>query len=662
MPYYWKNNYWRRRRARLRRWRIGKAISRRRRRRRAWYRRRHYRVRRKFYKKLPSIRLKQFQPQTIQKCKIIGKICLFQGSPKRCMFNYTQYMYSPVPEYEPGGGGYAVLTESLGSLWEDFEHLRNIWTKSNVGLPLVRYEGVTLYFYQSRNTDYVVEINKCLPMKDYKYTHADTTPNRMLLKKYTLKIPSRETRKKRKPYKKVRVRPPPQFQNKWYFQKDICDIPLIMVLATACDLTQPYGASNWESNNITMKCLNPQLIQNNNFSQFPATHGWFPKPNTYWYKSDTNNPLGPQKNDHLCYLGNTKDYFSGKMQSVDELKTSKVTDWGNPFYHDNLDLQSETIWMTTQPPSGLNYEHWSNNHWVKLTEPIFVTCRYNPEKDKGTNDMIYVKEVTAATGWEPPENPNLIFEGFPLFDITWGYIDWQEKVHDIQNILDNYIIILKSDVITPKLTHYIPVSQTFIDGRSAYRGDEHLNHNPITDYDHFHWYPRVKNQLEILNTLAMTGPGCPRSQYNTYLQAQMGYIFHFRWGGCPKTLEKPFDPCSQPDWIIPRNFYETIQMQNPGENPETILQKFDWRRDYVKQKAIDRIKEYTEIDDLLPLSTGSKRDPPAMFYRPETSSSSETETETEEEKTTSLQTQIKLLRKQQRELKRNILKRLAIME
>lgn len=578
------------------------------------------------------------------------------------MFNYTQYMYSTTPEYEPGGGGYAIMIESLGSLWEDFEHLRNIWTKSNVGLPLVKYEGVTLYFYQSKNTDYVVELNRCLPMSDYKYTHADTTPNRMLLKKHTIKIPSLETKRRKKPYKKVRVRPPPQFENKWYFQKDICNIPLIMILATSCDLTHPYGADNWDSNNITMLCLNPQLIQRNNFENFPATIGWFPKANTYFYSSDTTSELGPQETDKICYLGNTKDYIPGKMSTVQHLKSSKVTDWGNPFHPDNLDLHSTTIWMTTQPPSGLNYEHWSNNHFVKLTEPLFIRCRYNPEADKGVNDQIYLREITQPTGWDPPTNPNLIFEGFPLFDITWGFIDWQEKVHEVQNILENYIVVLKSDVIKPKLTHYIPVSSTFIDGFSAYRDEHHPEHHRITDYDKQHWHPRTKNQLEILNTLALTGPGCARSVSNNYLQAKMGYVFHMRWGGCPKTLEKPYDPCSQPDWIIPRNFMGTIQMQNPGEKPETILQKFDWRGDYIKQTAIDRIKEYTPTDETIQIYTGSKRNPPAMFCKQETSSSSETDSETEETQTTSLETQIQQLRRQQSKLKRHILQRLATME
>lgn len=110
-------------------------------------------------------------------------MCLFQGSPLRSIFNYTQYLMSYVPFEEPGGGGYFVIAISLASLWEDFEHLRNVWTTSNAALPLVRYMGCTFHFYQSQYTDYAVEINNCFPMKDFKYTHADIAPNRMLLKK-----------------------------------------------------------------------------------------------------------------------------------------------------------------------------------------------------------------------------------------------------------------------------------------------------------------------------------------------------------------------------------------------------------------------------------------------------------------------------------------------
>ena len=109
----------------------------------------------------------------------------------------------------------------------------------------------------------------------------------------------------------------------------------------------------------------------------------------------------------------------------------------------------------------------------------------------------------------------------------------------------------------------------------------------------------------------------------------MKYFFHFKWGGCPKTLEKPYDPCSQPDWTIPRNLYEGLQIENPGTSPETILQSFDWNRDYIKTKAIERIKKHTKTDDSLQIVSESKRSVPAMYFTEKTQTS---DTETSEEK------------------------------
>lgn len=569
------------------------------------------------------------------------------------MFNYTQYMYSITPEEEPGGGGYAVLIESLGSLWEDFEHLRNIWTHSNAGLPLVRYYGCTLYFYQSEHTDYVVEIKHCLPMKDYQYTHADTSPNRMLLKRYTIKVPSRQTRKKRKPYKKVRVPPPSQMTNKWYFQKDICNIPLVMVLASACSFTKPFGSDNWQSNNLTLICLDTTFWQRNNFNNVSATVGYFPKPNFYLYTDGHHYNLSEKKpTRNLIYLGNTDDNRPGVAKSYSELKNSKKDDWGNPFYHNYLNPEEVTIWSSQYPPSQLPNTAVQDDTFQQVTTPYFIKCRYNPEKDKGTNNLLYMVSNIQDTTWTPPENPHINMSGLPLYDIIFGYIDWNEKIHEVQQILNTQIIVFRSDCITPKLPQYVVIDREFIDGFSAYKTSESTTQ--VTDYDKQHWHPRSKNQLRTLNKMALCGQHSPHYNYETYLQAQMGYNFKFKWGGCPKTLEKPYDPCSQPDWIIPSNITQGLQIQNPETNPATELYKFDWRRDFIKKTAIQRIKNNEPLDELLQLFTESRHNADPLAYPPQTSSS-ETETEEEKEEQTSLQTQIQQLRKQQRKLKHRIL-------
>nr|UGV34183.1 MAG: ORF1 [TTV-like mini virus] len=659
MPYYWRKRFtYRRRRNFWPRRTRGTFRRRTRKYRRRFYKyrpRRSFRVRRKIFKKLKRLRLYEYQPQSIRKCNVLGTVCLFQGSPLRSCFNYTQYMHSFVPEYEPGGGGYCIMIETLSSLWEDFNKLKNKWTASNAGLPLVRFLGGTLTFFQSLYTDYCVEVDTCLPLKDYKYTHADMSPSRILQKKHIIKVPSQETRKKRKPYKRVKIRPPSQFQNKWYFQKDVCDIPFVMIKATAVSFTQPFGDSKWQSNNVTLTCLNPTLFIRHDFQNPSATTGYFPKPALYLYSSKKNTETFTLKStDTIRYLGNSKEYTSGKDLTGTNLKSSTMKDWGNVFHETYIHLE-DIIYTAQVPPSQVKLEtETDKTTFTRLAEPLFLKYRYNPDKDTGQNNQIYLKENFADYGWDPPPNENIIFSGFPLYDLLFGYIDWEEKVHEIQKIPLNYILVIKSDFMNEKAPFYIPFDYNFLNGAGPYRPLDNEEVPKRSDFDNQNWFPKSKYQFETINKICATAPGSYRPHYHNYIQAQMHYNFRFKWGGCPKTLEKPYDPCSQPTWNIPRNISSAIQIEDPGTQPETIIQNFDWKRDYIKTETIERIQKHTDFNEPLQLSTDSKHNASAAFI-PQETSDSET---TEEEEETSLQQKLLQLRQQQLQLKQRILHRL----
>nr|UGV39554.1 MAG: ORF1 [TTV-like mini virus] len=644
MPYYRKRYYPRRRRWNRYR-RIRKNIWRRywRNRRTPYYLRG---VRKKFNRKLKFIKLQQWQPQTIKKCRIIGIRPLFQGSPERMNNNYVQSIYSFVPPEEPGGGGWTLMIETLSSLWEDWEHLKNIWTNSNAGLPLVRYMGVYLTFFQSEYTDYIVQVDRCLPMIDTKYKHADSAPNRMLLKRNVIKIPSLQTRKKRKPFKRIFVPPPSQFTNKWYFQNEICRIPLVMITAVAVDFRYPFCASSCASNNLTIKCLNIKFFQFHNFDNYPATTGYQPKPETYMYSTGGRNPDQKPTKDDLIYLGDTKTNTPGKKSNSTDFK--KPENWGNPFWHHYID-GSIKVWTSTKSPQ-INDAQEIVDSLTEMADFYFLTYRYNPERDKGDSNRIYLVENFKNSGWLPPQNKNLIMEGFPLYDICWGYTDWQEKLHDIQNIDQHYMFVIQTDQFNEPLQAYVPLDPFFLTGHGPYEA-------PITNYDQAHWHPKQRFQTKSINDICLTGPGCCRSPYGNYVQAKFKYDFRVRWGGCPKTLEQPYDPCSQPNWTVPNNFQERLQITNPESKPQTELYDFDWRRDYVSQKAIKRIQKYTEPDENLQIFAGSSLEPPIL--RQTQTSSSETE-ESEEETEIQIKKQILKLKRQQRQLKHRIRQRLSL--
>ncbi len=66
----------------------------------------------------------------------------------------------------------------------------------------------------------------------------------------------------------------------------------------------------------------------------------------------------------------------------------------------------------------------------------------------------------------------------------FGYLDWQKTLNETIKIDTDKILVFQSPYITPKLTYYVPLDETFIDGVSPHKED-------ITNYDEQHWYPKV---------------------------------------------------------------------------------------------------------------------------------------------------------------------------
>nr|UGV39101.1 MAG: ORF1 [TTV-like mini virus] len=627
MPPYWIT-YRRRRRRPFRRrfWfprrRIRKTFHRRR-----WtrkYRRTNRKVKtKKFYKKKKTISLTVFQPKSIKLCKIKGHKCLFQGSPLRSSHNYVQYIYSYVPEHEPGGGGWSLMVFSLDSLFEDYEHLENVWTSSNVALPLVRYLGCTIRLYQSQATDYVFLYDNCWPMVDTPYTHADSCPIRMLMRKNKIIVPSRLTQNRKKPYKKVRIRPPAQMTNNWYFQHDIHKLPLLMTTTTAVSLTNPFANPKAKSNNISLLCLNPYLFQNPNFQHFQELEGYYAKEigtqKVFLYASlqDIPHNITKQFIGQLIFLGNTKENQPGDTISNNENSYTKIK-WGNPFYHRYLERSTETsykiIFTTSNITTVLN--QYKNNttiniQFTSITPPIFYTVRYNPQKDTGKTNKIYLTSTQDDNKFNEPKDKNLIFDGFPLYILLWGWTDFIKKLKTTVNIDNNYILTIKTEEFDETLPRYTVVDLDFIEGFDPYQ--QHTEDSYQTNnYNRNNWFPKLQFQQQSIEHICISGPACPRPINDYYLQAYCRYTFYFKWGGCPKQLEKVYDPSLQSKWPTADKVSTRLEIQNPSTAPQTELYSWDWSRDYVKKSAIQRIAMYTETDEKIFSPTESKANVQAL--------------------------------------------------
>lgn len=141
----------------------------------------------------------------------------------------------------PFGGGMATQKFTLRILYDDYKRFMNYWTSSNEDLDLCRYRGVTLYFFRDPDVDFIILINTTPPFVDTEITGPSIHPGMLALNKRARFIPSLKTRPGRRHIVKIRVGAPKLYEDKWYPQSELCDMPLLTVYATATDMQHPFG-------------------------------------------------------------------------------------------------------------------------------------------------------------------------------------------------------------------------------------------------------------------------------------------------------------------------------------------------------------------------------------------------------------------------------------
>nr|UGV36697.1 MAG: ORF1 [TTV-like mini virus] len=652
---YYRRRYWRRRRPR-------RPVYRR-------YWRRRPRVSRKFFKrKLKRLTIKEWQPESIKRLKIRGYYPLFMATNERLNHNMTTYLESIAPHYIPGGGGFSICQFSLQTLYQEHFKLHNWWTKSNDNYPLIRFLGCSLKLYRPEFIDYVFYYQRQYPMRATNLMYTSTQPQIMLLNNRTKIIKCKSNNRQQKPYKKLFIRPPSQMQNKWYFQKDIAQIPLLLTIASAASLDRTYTNSTSISSTIGFTTLNITAFGNHQFSKLP-TAGYKPKETLYYFATQSTE-TDPKKVEigSLTYLGNTEQYQAGKdiqayignvNNNADTWRAklkqylSKPSEWGNPFHADyiNNDLlifytnknSTQLADSYSKSTDKLNTETTINFHL--MTEKFHYEVRYNPFHDDHKNS-VYLLKITEPNsfGWDPPTNPELILENLPLWACVWGYTDWQKKRAIYNSIDTNCIVVIVTHNVDPKTAvTLIPLDEDFLHQRSPYRPE----HN-IIPTDLQNWHPKVAFQLRTLNKIACTGPYTAKLPERISCEAHMQYTFHFKIGGSPPPMSTITSPENQPKFPTPGNIMQTTSLQSPTLPFEYNLYHFDQRRDQLTKRALTRIQTDFETEKtLLPITGATSTEVPAQ--KEETTS----ESETSEEETT-IQQQLHKQRKQQRLLRHRI--------
>lgn len=636
MPYWYRRRYYPRRR--FYSWRPRKTF---------WRRRRRWRKRRPVRRKLKKIHLQQYQPDTIRKCTIKGLHALIIGNAKRLGNNYRQYEQSLTPEFWPGGGGFSITKYTLDALFEQRQLVRNWWTKPNKDLPLVRYTGCKFKLYKSDNIDYVVVPFTCYPMIATENLYTSCQPSIQLMNSSRIIVPSKKTQPKGKPYKTLRLHPPSQMNNRWYFAKDLATTGLAMLTTTAVSLDNYYISNYQESTSMSFYSLNPIFFKKHNFQE-PGATGYLPvKEGTtekrMWGLQNGEHEIKNIKFKDLIFLGNTKKFQKGLPMSTttpydkQNLKQHYFTDsnkWGNPFYIQYLITELRVLVSTKTIDTLLDKYVTNGNQDKKIEETDFTfstihelqECRYQPDRDKGEKTKIYLKStIRDESYWDEPTNKDLMIWGYPIWLALYGWLDWQRKLSTALLLDRDWIVVIQSDKIQPTMPFYIPIDKDFLEGNSPY-----LKDNNITESDKQHWYPQVGYQVQTIEQLIQTGPGIAKIAPQKSFEVKCKYSFYWKFGGCPPKMEKITDPTTLPIYPVPNNEQLLYSLQSPTMPPESYLYKFDIRQDQITETALKRIKRDWETPTSL-FTDASRMEPGISIKTQETQTSSEETSDEEKE-------------------------------
>nr|UHK06441.1 MAG: ORF1 [Torque teno midi virus] len=570
MPFWWqrRKRWWRGRRRPF--YKRKYKYKRRRPRRRIYKRkyRRTYRRGRKRFKKVrrkkKTITIKQWQPETIKKCKIKGiaiNTLGVQGTQYRC---YTPNKYEYTIAKQPGGGGFGVERYTLEYLYKQNKAGNNIWTISNANLDLVRYTGCQFKFWRHPHIDFVGFYSRDYPMQLQKYTYPDSHPHNILLKKHMFLIPSLLTKPKGKRYVKVRMKPPRQMVNKWFFQESFADTGLITLHTSAADLRYPHLGCCNTNQLASMLVLNTDFYQN---------AGW----------ANPHNPIVPtQENKWYVPYNISQAVTKVKYKNQDINITTYLTP------HDKTITYSEG-WFQTKliGASEILTPHQQN-------APL-RGCRYNPTKDTGENTSVWLTNVLSGTYQPPKTDLDLYLTGLPLWQLLLGFLDWVKQKKQDPTFLQSYYLCFHSDAIEPKPGSkqvFIPVDYNFVQGKGPYD-------SLLSDWDTKHWYPLLKHQLETINNIVATGPFIPKldTLKNSTWELYSNYTFYFKFGGSALPEPDTKDPAQQGTHEVPDKLSAPIQIINPQKNTAAaMLHNWDFRRGLITNSAFKRMCENAETD------------------------------------------------------------------
>nr|UHK05876.1 MAG: ORF1 [Torque teno midi virus] len=588
MPFWWRrrrkrwfgrrNFRWRRQKYKRR----PRKAYRRRRYRSAPRRRRRRRRRYKVKKKKQTIVMRQWQPDSIKRCKIKGVGTLVLGANGRQFVCWTNVKTQLTPPKAPCGGGFGYEQYSLGFLYEQYTFRNNIWTASNINKDLCRYLRARFTMYRHQTQDFIIAYERQPPFLANEYTYMQCHPQMLLLSRHKKILLSKMTNPRGKLKTTFTVKPPKQMISKWFFQKQFSTAPLLAIKAAACNF-----------NYVHLGNVNNNLILTFSYINL----GFYQLGNWAFHPSGTSIYLPYNGVPNKLFFWNSHQNFTESISEQEFVKKYGVIWDKSKITNYEASINKDTGWF--QPgilKAVLVTREANTKSWV-ANLPV-NTVRYNPTIDKGPGNEIWLHSTLTAAYTKPKTDSILIMQDQPLWLGLYGWLSWVQMVKKDQFFFASYVLVIKSKALyitgqSGATEEIIPIDSDYIKGKWPF--DE-----PVTQYEHNHWYPSIYHQLNIINAIVCCGPYVPKIDYSERLsnwELNYHYQFFFKWGGPQVDDQQAYDPQIQTTYDVPDKIQGTIQIRDPRKQSyETLLHPWDYRRGDIKKSALKRMFDHLSID------------------------------------------------------------------
>lgn len=553
--------------------------------------------------------------------------------------NYALHSDDIVEQNNPFGGSLSTTSWSLKVLYDQHQRGLNRWSASNETLDLVRYHGCKFTFYRDKKTDFLVTYDISAPYKLDKYSSPSYHPGTMMLQtKHKILIPSFETKPKGRSTVSINIKPPKLFLDKWYTQQDLCEVTLVTFAVTAASFTHPfcppqtdnpcctfqvlkdfyypiigYNSAVTKVDNVFYKILyknctyyqsflTPQFIgqiiklpNGTKVSELSESPAGFPEGTTI-SKSQIENYNKWQKTQ---FLTNASHHYNYCNYSPDPTNLT----WLRKYY-----FEWETQKKASVPPDHLTPSvNWYEYH-IGLFSPIFLSpfrssslefprayqdVSYNPLVDKGVGNIIWFQYNTKADTQLTIPSCKCVIEDKPLWAAFYGYSDFvQQEIGPYTDAESVGFVCCICPYTKPPMKNPDNPMMGYVFYDSNFGAGKWIDGSGFVPlYWQTRWRPETLFQEQTMRDISLTGPFSYKDDLkNTVLTAK--YKFNFRWGGNLLHEQTIRNPCPTdghpPSGRQPRD----VQVVDPlSVGPKFVFHSWDWRRGYLSDAALKRIRE-----------------------------------------------------------------------